>query len=164
MANVRLSEGHDCFALNAYRQAILRHITPSDSAAREHWKCKASAANTGANDPQDCDWPNCGCDPSALAKLRDDSQRMWDLVRYQRDELHEANLISDDEYALLAKDHAGVKRLESYDAVRASVAKLFAEERLAEMRLIPQSSTGAPGWKVTWCAAKTRWRTSWRPA
>jgi hypothetical protein len=29
------------------------------------WKCKARSANTGANDPQDCDWPTCGCDPHA---------------------------------------------------------------------------------------------------
>lgn len=29
------------------------------------WKCKARAANMGANDPQDCDWPVCGCDPYA---------------------------------------------------------------------------------------------------
>src|SRR5947209_12820951 len=29
------------------------------------WQCKARSANTGANDPQDCDWPVCGCDPHA---------------------------------------------------------------------------------------------------
>jgi hypothetical protein len=27
--------------------------------------CKARTANTGANDPQDCNWPFCGCDPAA---------------------------------------------------------------------------------------------------
>jgi hypothetical protein len=27
--------------------------------------CKARSANVGANDPQDCDWPFCGCDPAA---------------------------------------------------------------------------------------------------
>ena len=27
--------------------------------------CKARFANTGANDPQECDWPFCGCDPAA---------------------------------------------------------------------------------------------------
>lgn len=43
------------------------------------------------------------------------NQRMWDLIRYQRAELHEAGLITDDEYAELAKDHAAVKRLEDYD-------------------------------------------------
>jgi hypothetical protein len=29
------------------------------------FKCKARAANMGANDPQDCDWPVCGCDEHA---------------------------------------------------------------------------------------------------
>ena len=33
--------------------------------AQGTWKCKARAANMGANDPQDCDWPVCGCDPHA---------------------------------------------------------------------------------------------------
>lgn len=28
------------------------------------WRCKASIA-AGANDPQDCNWPLCGCDPHA---------------------------------------------------------------------------------------------------
>lgn len=46
------------------------------------------------------------------------NQRMWDLVRYMRSELHTANLITDVEYALLAEDHAAVKRLEDYDALR----------------------------------------------
>lgn len=30
------------------------------------WECKARKAGTaGGNDPQDCDWPYCGCDPVA---------------------------------------------------------------------------------------------------
>lgn len=28
------------------------------------WKC-AARGSVGANDPQDCDWPVCGCDPYA---------------------------------------------------------------------------------------------------
>lgn len=27
--------------------------------------CAAKHSDTGANDPQDCDWPFCGCDPKA---------------------------------------------------------------------------------------------------
>jgi hypothetical protein len=27
--------------------------------------CAARHSNTGANDPQECDWPFCGCDPYA---------------------------------------------------------------------------------------------------
>jgi hypothetical protein len=29
------------------------------------WKCKADRSGIGGNDPQDCDWPGCGCDPHA---------------------------------------------------------------------------------------------------
>jgi hypothetical protein len=29
------------------------------------WKCSARTANMGANDPLDCNWPFCGCDPYA---------------------------------------------------------------------------------------------------
>ena len=29
------------------------------------WACKALSSRTDANDPQDCDWPVCGCDPYA---------------------------------------------------------------------------------------------------
>lgn len=34
-------------------------------ATGQTWKCAAKSGNTGANDPQDCDWPVCGCDPQA---------------------------------------------------------------------------------------------------
>jgi hypothetical protein len=33
--------------------------------AASAFKCKARSANMGANDPQECDWPVCGCDPHA---------------------------------------------------------------------------------------------------
>lgn len=29
------------------------------------WTCAARKGSAGANDPQDCDWPVCGCDPYA---------------------------------------------------------------------------------------------------
>jgi hypothetical protein len=48
-------------------------------------------------------------------------QRLTDLVRHQRSELHEAGLISDYEYERLAEDHGAVKRLEDYEgAIRAA--------------------------------------------
>lgn len=31
----------------------------------QQFVCKARTANVGASDPQDCDWPVCGCDPYA---------------------------------------------------------------------------------------------------
>src|SRR5688500_5811187 len=48
-----------------------------------------------------------------------ENQRLFDLVRYQRGELHEAGLITDDEYAWLAAGVDGsqpARRLEDYDA------------------------------------------------
>lgn len=53
--------------------------------------------------------------------LKQDTQRLWDLVRYCRAVLHNANLISDDEYAALAEDHAAVERLEAYDTAKAAL-------------------------------------------
>ena len=36
------------------------------AAARPSWTCGARAQGTaGGNDPADCDWPTCGCDPHA---------------------------------------------------------------------------------------------------
>lgn len=49
------------------------------------------------------------------------NQRMWDLVRHQRSELLQEGLITEDEYAELAQDHAAVKRLEDYDELAAKL-------------------------------------------
>lgn len=62
-------------------------------------------------------------------------QRMWDLIRYQRQELHTAGLITDDEYGELAQDHPAVKRLEDYDKLAArltELAQLVREALVAE--------------------------------
>lgn len=53
-------------------------------------------------------------------------QRYKDLIRHQRNELHTAGLISDDEYAGLAEDAGAVERLESYDAARDENVRLRA--------------------------------------
>jgi len=52
--------------------------------------------------------------------------RLWDLCRHQRNELHRVNLISDDEFAVLAEDSKSVDRLETYDSVYAENARLRA--------------------------------------
>jgi hypothetical protein len=49
------------------------------------------------------------------------NQRLFDLVRYKRSELHEDGLITDEEYATLAQEHGAVKRLEDYDAALAAI-------------------------------------------
>jgi hypothetical protein len=62
-------------------------------------------------------------------QLRLKTQRLWDLVRYQRSELFAADLISRDEYAELVQDHGAVERLETYDSMR---QKLAAKDALLE--------------------------------
>lgn len=52
------------------------------------------------------------------------TQRLADLVRQQRMELFTADLINEDEYAELAKDHPAVARLESYDSMRREITRL----------------------------------------
>ena len=84
-------------------------------AAPVQWKCKASAANTGANDPQDCDWPACGCDPSepALAKL------------LAEERLKELNLIPQSEHWSTGLEGYIMRRKDTLmDIVAARVAEL----------------------------------------
>lgn len=51
-------------------------------------------------------------------------QRLWDLVRYCRSTLHQDNLVTDEEYVMLAEDHPAVERLEDYDELHARVKNL----------------------------------------
>lgn len=51
-------------------------------------------------------------------------QRLWDLVRYKRSDLFEDGLLTPEEYAELAEDHAAVARLESYDGMRLRLAQI----------------------------------------
>ena len=59
------------------------------------------------------------------------SLRLFDLVRFMRSELHEQNLITDDEYAWLCSSEMAMsesggspspRRLEDYDQLRAELA------------------------------------------
>lgn len=69
-----------------------------------------------------------------------DNRRLWDLVRYQRMELHDAELISDQEYADLASDHGSVKRLETYESLRRDLAS--AKALLGEARFYVENNCG----------------------
>lgn len=66
-----------------------------------------------------------------LLATMDREQRLLDLVRQQRQELHEAGLITDEEYAALAADGDAVARLEGYDRLRQELQKVtaYAAER-----------------------------------
>lgn len=53
-------------------------------------------------------------------------ERLLDLVRYQRQELHQAELITDEEYIQLLQEEGSRKRLESYDELRERLTTLEA--------------------------------------
>lgn len=58
-----------------------------------------------------------------LPAFNGETERLYDLVRYQRAELHEAGLITDEEYAAMMSDKgASRKRLEAYDDLRTALA------------------------------------------
>ncbi len=64
------------------------------------------------------------------------SERLFDLVRFMRSELHQSNLVNDEEYAWLSVGSAmanspkggspSVQRLEEYDDMRAELTALRA--------------------------------------
>ncbi len=73
--------------------------------------------------------------------LRGQVERYHDLVRYQRAELHEAGLITDEEYAKLLSDPKSVDRLEGYDATKSQLSTaLLANARLVEKELFVRNS------------------------
>lgn len=69
-----------------------------------------------------------------LAALREDNerlrsahQRLFDLARYCRMELHDVGLISDDEYAILVDDPDSLARLHGYDSMAEENERLRGE-------------------------------------
>lgn len=57
--------------------------------------------------------------PPTLPRGLQDKQRLWDIVRFYRAAALDKELITIEEYAELAKDHAAVARLEADDKARA---------------------------------------------
>lgn len=49
-------------------------------------------------------------------------QRLWDMARFCRRALHDAHLISDDEFLALLQDSTSRTRLETYDQMRVKIA------------------------------------------
>ena len=72
---------------------------------------------------------------NGMQQLQAKLERYHDLVRYQRAELHEAELISDKEYAELLSDSKSVDRLHGYDELRERADRLQAEVERLENRL-----------------------------
>lgn len=68
--------------------------------------------------------------PRALAMiegLQSTNQRLADLVRYQRMELHQTGLITNEEYAEIIQNPGAVNRLGGYDEIKAERDQLRAE-------------------------------------
>lgn len=63
-----------------------------------------------------------------VEELRADRLRLRDLVRHQRGPLHDAGLLTDEEYASLAADSGAVARLETYDSLRKERDALRAQQ------------------------------------
>lgn len=74
-----------------------------------------------------------------LNEAKKETERLFDLVRYQRAELHQENLISDDEYVALLADSESKKRLETYDDMRQQLttAKDLIEKLVGALRGYP---------------------------
>jgi len=73
-----------------------------------------------------------------------ENQRLADLVRHCRAELHEDGLITNEEYATLLADSGSVARLEGYDALRERVEALEAAvcPKCAIEALLPTAPSG----------------------
>ena len=70
-----------------------------------------------------------------VKELEQENERLNDLVRYERHHLHEAELLSDEEYAALVADSQNgqrVARLEGYDKLRKENERLKAPITIAE--------------------------------
>lgn len=66
-----------------------------------------------------------------VKEVEKERERLFDLVRYQRAELHQAELISDGEYTSLLADYSSKARLETYDDMRKQLSILRTEYRNA---------------------------------
>lgn len=56
--------------------------------------------------------------------MKIDNQRLWDLLRHQRHDLFNDELITPGEFAELVSMKGSVQRLETYDALRGDVTRL----------------------------------------
>jgi hypothetical protein len=95
---------------------------------------------------------------AALKEVLKLHPRIADLIRQQRAELHEADLITDDEYADLCGIAGAVDRLETYDDLRSKLQAALeraerAEEALAHFACFVCNDANTPLYCLN-CAQK----------
>jgi len=98
----------------------------------------AEAKNTNLVDYIDALLSDAWRQHEEIEELRSEVERLRDLVRHQRGELYEADLISDEEYAnlVVTDGKASVARLHTYDDLRFENANLKAEVERLRLELI----------------------------
>ncbi len=93
--------------------------------------CDPNEAGYNECDTAPCKWcdDTKGLGTAALdAAIRDSHKRLYDLVRYCRSELHQAKLITDDEYARLVETGSeSARRLEDYEQAKAAAQQPLVE-------------------------------------
>ena len=84
--------------------------------------------------------------PDVITRLTATNQRLADLVRYMRQELHTEGLITNEEYAEILQNPGAVNRLGGYDVIKAERdelrTKLAAADRGERQKTV-----------AVWCAA-----------
>ena len=51
--------------ITLYPVSLASHLQAAGVLNLPTWCCRAQRTGVGGGDPQDCNWPVCGCDPSA---------------------------------------------------------------------------------------------------
>lgn len=110
--------------------ALRERIADLDAAARADQSLRSVAAHAAGMQPASADDPEWPPRWEAIASVRiaeaeaerdaamDEALRLRDLVRHQRGPLHDAEPLTDEEYADLAADAGAVARLRGYDELR----------------------------------------------
>jgi hypothetical protein len=65
----------------AWRKIVDAHAAALYASAHPSWVCAAQKGAAGGNDPQECDWPICECDPYANKVLAALQEQGFELVK-----------------------------------------------------------------------------------
>lgn len=118
LANKRVEQLEERLALSIEQGN--KAICERDAARADVEKLKTSMAKHFADEHLAGDGPEI----DRWKTLAKPNQREHDLVRQMRMELLEDDLITKEEYAVLAHEKGAVQRLEDYDVLRARIAAL----------------------------------------